>query len=56
LGGAVAEIYRDGDQADYRTEHPFDLVTENLTVTAGDTLDLRPAQGKGQDIRLVPKP
>jgi hypothetical protein len=36
----VAEIYRDGDAADYRNEHRFDLVTETQTVGAQDTLQL----------------
>ncbi|MFC0251333.1 glycoside hydrolase family 97 protein [Massilia consociata] len=52
----TAEIYRDGDQADYRTERRFDLVTETKTVTAADTLQLRLAPGGGQAIRLTPQP
>jgi alpha-glucosidase len=50
----VAEIYRDGDQADYRSERRFDLVIETKTVTAGDTLQLKLAPGGGQAIRLSP--
>ena len=52
-----AEIYRDGDQADYRDlQHRFDLVTEQRTVTATDTLPLRLAPGGGQAIRFVALP
>jgi len=51
----TAEIYRDGDNADYRSARRFDLVTETKTVTAGDTLQLRLAPGGGQAIRLVPQ-
>ncbi|MBV8657826.1 MAG: glycoside hydrolase family 97 protein [Burkholderiales bacterium] len=50
----VAEIYRDGDKADYRTAHRFDLVIEKKTVTARDTLKLKLAPGGGQAIRLTP--
>ncbi|WP_332876473.1 glycoside hydrolase family 97 C-terminal domain-containing protein [Massilia sp. S19_KUP03_FR1] len=38
-----AEIYRDGDQADYRTARHFELVTETKTVTAQDVLQVRRA-------------
>ena len=51
----VAEIYRDGDQADYRSEHRFDLVIEQRTVSATDKLTLRLAPGGGQAIRFIPK-
>lgn len=52
-----AEIYRDGDQADYRDpQHRFDLVTEQETVTADDSLPLRLAPGGGQAIRFVALP
>ena len=51
----VAEIYRDGEQADYRNEHRFDLVTETKTVTAQDTLDVRLAPGGGLAVRIVPR-
>jgi len=51
----VAEIYRDGDNADYRTERRFDLVTETRTVSAKDTLQLKLAPGGGQAIRFTPK-
>ncbi|MDR7332916.1 glycoside hydrolase family 97 protein [Roseateles asaccharophilus] len=52
-----AEIYRDGDQADYRDEQRrFDLVTEQVTVQSTDTLPLRLAPGGGQAIRFTPLP
>jgi alpha-glucosidase len=51
----VAEIYRDGDAADYRNEHRFDLVVETKTVSAKDTLQLKLAPGGGQAIRISPK-
>jgi alpha-glucosidase len=50
----VAEIYRDGDDADYRTEKRFSLAIEKRNVTAADTLKLKLAPGGGQAIRLVP--
>ncbi len=51
----TAEIYRDGDSADYRSARRFDLVTETKTVSAGDTLQLRLAPGGGQAIRFAPQ-
>jgi alpha-glucosidase len=52
-----AEIYRDGDQADYRDAvHRFDLVAEQVTVKSSDTLPLRLAPGGGQAIRFTPLP
>ena len=51
----VAEIYRDGDAADYRSERRFDLVTETKLVGAGDTLQLKLAPGGGQAIRFSPQ-
>ena len=48
----VAEIWRDGDQADYRNEHRFDLVVERRAVRASDVLVLKLAPGGGQAIRL----
>jgi alpha-glucosidase len=50
----VAEIWRDGDQADYRNVHRFDLVIERRSVRATDTLTLKLAPGGGQAIRLSP--
>ncbi|MEO7366151.1 MAG: glycoside hydrolase family 97 catalytic domain-containing protein, partial [Sphingomicrobium sp.] len=47
-----AEIYRDGDRADYRT-HPREIVIEQRTVTAQDRLALRLAPGGGAAVRFV---
>ena len=47
----VAQIYRDGPQADWKTR-PYDLVVEEREVTAADTLDLRLAAGGGAAIRI----
>jgi alpha-glucosidase len=47
-----AQIYRDGDDADYRTEKRHSIVIEKRRVTAGDTLELRLAPGGGQAIRF----
>jgi alpha-glucosidase len=52
-----AEIYRDGDQADYRdAKRRFDLVVEKRIVRSTDTLALRLAPGGGQAIRFVALP
>ena len=48
-----AEIYRDGPNADWKTA-PSDIVIEQQTVTAADTLTLRLAAGGGQAIRFTP--
>ncbi len=48
-----AEIYRDGDGADYKTNQ-FAFVVEKKTVTSGDTLTVKLAPGGGQAIRFVP--
>ncbi|MEM8512126.1 hypothetical protein RCH14_001426 [Massilia sp. MP_M2] len=50
----VAEIYRDGNQADYRSERRFDLVIDKRTVKSTDTIRMVLAPGGGQAIRLVP--
>jgi alpha-glucosidase len=50
----TAEIYRDGEQADYRNSHRFDIVIEKKIVTAKATLQLKLAPGGGQAIRLSP--
>jgi len=50
----TAEIYRDGEHADYRNNHRFDIVIENKTVTSKTVLQLKLAPGGGQAIRLVP--
>ncbi|HEY8591415.1 MAG TPA: glycoside hydrolase family 97 protein [Sphingomicrobium sp.] len=48
-----AEIYRDGDDADYRT-NPRAIAVESRVVTAGDRLAIRLAPGGGAAVRLVP--
>ncbi|MXV07287.1 MULTISPECIES: glycoside hydrolase family 97 protein [unclassified Xanthomonas] len=48
-----AEIYRDGDAADYQ-HNPFDFVREQREVTSRDQLQLKLAPGGGQAIRFVP--
>jgi len=47
-----AEIYRDGDAADYRT-NPRDIVIERRTVSSADRLALRIAPGGGAAVRFV---
>lgn len=47
----LAEIYRDGDGADFR-DNPFAFVRETRVVTAADTLTLVLAPGGGQAIRF----
>lgn len=48
-----AEIYRDGDDADYRT-NPRSIVIEQKTFTSKDRLAMRLAPGGGAAIRFVP--
>jgi alpha-glucosidase len=48
-----AEIYRDGDDADYRT-NPRSMVFEQKTVTSANRLAMRIAPGGGTAIRFVP--
>jgi alpha-glucosidase len=48
-----AEIYRDGDDADYRT-NPRSIVIEQRKVTSGDRFATRIAPGGGAAIRFVP--
>ena len=48
----VAEIYRDGDDADYRTEKRHAIVIEQRTVTAKDSMTLRLAPGGGAAVRF----
>jgi alpha-glucosidase len=50
----TAEIYRDGDDADYRTDKRFSIVIEKRKVAAGDSMMLKLAPGGGQAIRFVP--
>lgn len=49
-----AEIYRDGDDADYRTDKRHSVVYEKRVLTSSDKLTLRIAPGGGFAIRLVP--
>lgn len=51
----VAEIYRDGDDADDRGDKRFSFVRETREVGAGDSLDLRLARSGGVAIRFVAK-
>ncbi len=48
----TAQIYRDGDKADWKTA-PQDIVIEERGVTRGDTLTLKLAPGGGQAILFV---
>ncbi|XHS80165.1 glycoside hydrolase family 97 protein [Burkholderiaceae bacterium UC74_6] len=48
-----AEIYRDGDAADYRNDHRFDLVVARREVTAADVLSMRLAPGGGFAVRIA---
>jgi alpha-glucosidase len=48
-----AEIYRDGDDADYRTK-PYSMVVEQRIVSSADRLALRLAPGGGAAVRFVP--
>lgn len=48
----TAQIYRDGNNADYRTEKRHEIVIETKRVQA---LTLALAPGGGQTIQLVPK-
>ncbi len=48
----TAQVYRDGERADYRSNRE-DIVIETREVTAADTLSLRLAPGGGQAIRFV---
>jgi alpha-glucosidase len=47
-----AEIYRDGDDADYRT-NPRSIVIEQRIVTAGDRMAMGIAPGGGAAVRFV---
>ena len=48
----VAQIYRDGEHADWKRA-PQDIVIEQRDVTSADALTLRLAPGGGQAIRFV---
>ncbi|MFT3998268.1 MAG: glycoside hydrolase family 97 C-terminal domain-containing protein, partial [Asticcacaulis sp.] len=47
-----AQIYRDGDDADYRTEKRHSMVIEKRKVTTKDRLTLKLAPGGGEAIRF----
>ncbi|MFX8657133.1 glycoside hydrolase family 97 C-terminal domain-containing protein, partial [Acinetobacter baumannii] len=49
----TAQIYRDGDDADYRTDKRHSIVIESRKVRSTDTLSLVLAPGGGQAIRFV---
>ncbi|MFN5822302.1 MAG: glycoside hydrolase family 97 protein [Novosphingobium sp.] len=49
-----AEIYRDGDDADYRTDKRHSIAIESKVLTSADSLTMRIAPGGGFAIRLVP--
>ncbi|HPU16147.1 MAG TPA: glycoside hydrolase family 97 C-terminal domain-containing protein, partial [Polymorphobacter sp.] len=48
----TAQIYRDGDGADWKT-NPHAVAYETRTVTSADSLTLALAPGGGQAIRFV---
>ena len=48
-----AEIYRDGDDADFRT-NPRSIVIERRVVRSTDSLPVRLAAGGGLAVRFVP--
>ena len=50
----TATIYRDGADADYRTEQRHSIAIETKTVKRGDVLDLTMAPGGGFAVRLAP--
>lgn len=49
----TAQIYRDGDKADFRGDR-FDFATETRTVRRGETLTIKLGAGGGYAARLVP--
>ena len=50
----LAQIYRDGDTADFKT-NPHAIAIETREVKAGDELQLKLAPGGGEAIRLTPR-
>jgi alpha-glucosidase len=50
-----AQIYRDGEGADYRTDKRHAIVIEKKMVAAGDTLSLWMGPGGGAAVRFVAK-
>ena len=53
-GTYEAQIYRDGEQADY-DKNPYDIVIETREVTASDTLSFELGRSGGAAVRLVKK-
>ena len=51
-----AQVYRDGDGADYRDARKFRFARETRQVTSKDTLTLALAPGGGQAIRFMAQP
>jgi alpha-glucosidase len=49
-----AEIYRDGEGADWKGDARFRFVREQRTFTRGDIFDIWLAGGGGAAVRLVP--
>ncbi len=49
----IATIYRDGDDADWESA-PYDVVIEERSVSAKDSLELRLGAGGGAAVRLRP--
>ena len=49
----IAQIYRDGDHADWHGAARFDIVIELKPVTSTDSLTLKLAPGGGEAIRFV---
>jgi alpha-glucosidase len=47
-----AEIYRDGEDADYKTDKRHSIIIEKRKVTSSDRLSLKLAPGGGQAIRF----
>jgi len=48
----VAEIYRDGEDADYRTDKRHSIVIEQRRVSSADEMSLRLAPGGGAAVRF----
>ncbi|MEQ8936276.1 MAG: glycoside hydrolase family 97 C-terminal domain-containing protein, partial [Amphiplicatus sp.] len=49
----IAEIYRDGEKADWKT-NPYEVIIEERRVTKSDALELPLAKGGGAAVRLTP--
>ena len=51
----TATVYRDGDDADYRTARRHSIVIDTRRVSAKDTLSVRMAPGGGFAVKLAPR-